>query len=528
VGTSFTATAGAHTYVVKQTDLAGNASVTSTAVMYTLETATVTAIMDNVGSVTGTVANGATTDDTSLSVSGTLSVALTGADKVNIYDGGTLLGTATVSGTTWTYADTRTLSHAQVVSYTARVADAAGNVGAESAAYTATVDTVAPDAPSVIGGSTGVLAGIITAAVVDGSNGIGIVISGEVDMHAVVTFSSNPTFIYDVYYNNDTNSIFLYVPKATIFGFGVGEETMSFYLVDAAGNKSQTSTKIFTVEAMTPPLAIDLNGDGRLDSTAWVGRQDGVLVWDKYQDGHVHDNSQYAFAQYANNANANGAGATDLSGLADAFDSNHDGKFNAQDAKFAQFKVWQDVNQNGVSEATEVRSLADWGLTEINLSSDGVQRTPAAGVTEAGRTTASATDGMQVLVSDAAFAYNSLAYSVSEGSGDAGVKLNLLGSEMSLDLSSFTARYGHVGQVDVSGTGANTLKINLSDVLQGAQTGTLQVTGNADDTVLLDANVWTNTGSVVQGDGHTYALYSAANGLAAQLLLDQQMVQHVA
>jgi hypothetical protein len=273
-------------------------------------------------------------------------------------------------------------------------------------------------------------------------------------------------------------------------------------------------------------VTMDVNGDGHLDATRWAGAGDGVLVWDKYQDGHVHDNSQYAFAQYANNAN--GADATDLSGLADAFDSNHDGKFNAQDAKFAEFKVWQDVNQNGVSEATEVRSLADWGLTEINLSSDGVQRTPAAGVTEAGRTTASATDGTQVLVSDAAFAYNSLAYSVSEGAGDAGVKLNLLGSEMSLDLSSFTARYGHVWQVDVSGTGANTLKINLSDVLQGAQTGTLQVTGNADDTVLLDANVWTNTGSVVQGDGHTYALYSAANGLAAQLLLDQQMVQHVA
>jgi hypothetical protein len=97
--------------------------------------------------------------------------------------------------------------------------------------------------------------------------------------------------------------------------------------------------------------------------------------------------------------------ATDLEGLADAFDSNRDGVFDAQDAQFAEFKVWQDANQNGVSDEGEVRSLADWGLTSIQLVSDGVQRTPADGVVEAGRSTATATDGTSVLVADAAFEY---------------------------------------------------------------------------------------------------------------------------
>jgi hypothetical protein len=91
--------------------------------------------------------------------------------------------------------------------------------------------------------------------------------------------------------------------------------------------------------------------------------------------------------------------------LAEAFDSNRDGVFDAQDAKFAEFKVWQDADQDGVSDAGEVRSLADWGINSINLVSDGVVRTPAAGVIEAGRTTATATDGTSVLVSDAAFEY---------------------------------------------------------------------------------------------------------------------------
>jgi hypothetical protein len=150
-------------------------------------------------------------------------------------------------------------------------------------------------------------------------------------------------------------------------------------------------------------VTMDVNGDGALDVTKWAGAQDGVLVWDKFGDGLVHDNSQYAFAQYDTDSSN---GATDLSGLADKFDTNLDGLFNSADTLFADFKVWQDANQNGVSDDGEVKSLADWGITEINLVSDGVRRTPAAGVFEAGRTTATATDGSTVLVADAAFEYH--------------------------------------------------------------------------------------------------------------------------
>jgi hypothetical protein len=154
-----------------------------------------------------------------------------------------------------------------------------------------------------------------------------------------------------------------------------------------------------------------------------------VLVWDKYHDGLVHDHSQYAFTQYG--------GDTDLKGLAAAFDTNHDGQLNAQDAKFAEFKVWQDINQDGVSDAGEVRSLAEWGVTSIHLVSDGVQRTPAAGVSEAGRTTASTSTGTAMLVADAAF-----------------------------DFSSITAQPAQTVAADVSSNGGAVLQINLHDVLE--------------------------------------------------------------
>ena len=176
-------------------------------------------------------------------------------------------------------------------------------------------------------------------------------------------------------------------------------------VVDKAGN---TVTKTLN---FTPPVVLDLNHDGRIEyghvamdvtgdgvaeRTAWAGPADGVLVWDKHHDAVVHDSSQYAFTEYG--------GGTDLQGLAAGFDSNHDGVFDAADRQFSEFAVWQDANQNGVSDAGEVRSLADWGITSIHLTSDGRVR-HADGVTEFGRTTATLADGSDMLVADAMFAH---------------------------------------------------------------------------------------------------------------------------
>jgi hypothetical protein len=159
-------------------------------------------------------------------------------------------------------------------------------------------------------------------------------------------------------------------------------------------------------------VTMDVNGDGLLDLTKWAGAQDGVLVWDKYADGLVHDNSQYAFAQYATtdrmDAHGQARSATDLEGLADAFDSNRDGVFDAQDAEFERFAVWQDVNGDGVSQVGEVISMLEWRFASIDLVSDGVVRTDVVGVTEAGRTAVTFTDGSTTLAADVAFAYQTL------------------------------------------------------------------------------------------------------------------------
>lgn len=123
-------------------------------------TSAVTAVVDNVGTIVGNLASGAVTDDASVSVTGTLGGATAGAslpigETLKVFDGATLLGTATVvvvagGQSTWSYTDTRTLTNAQSLSYTARVADEAGNESAAGTAFVMTVDTVAPGVTSMV------------------------------------------------------------------------------------------------------------------------------------------------------------------------------------------------------------------------------------------------------------------------------------------------------------------------------------------------------------------------------------------
>ncbi|PVE42685.1 beta strand repeat-containing protein, partial [Limnohabitans planktonicus] len=293
----------------------------------------------------------------------------------------------------------------------------------------------------------------------------------------------------------------------------------------ATGNTAFSSAEVSVSQAVSPvvidlnrdgvlsysQVAMDVDGDGHLDQTAWAGAQDGVLVWDKLGDGKVHDHSQYAFSQYG------AAGSTDLQGLATGFDSNQDGELDAKDTRFAEFKVWQDANQNGISDAGEMHNLADVGIACIYLTSDGVRSNPATGVIESGHTTARATDGSSVLVSDAAFAYSALAYSVN------GNKLSLLGGDMNLDFSSLAATHKNLAVVDLSGSGANTLKLSLNDVLATATSNgmhKLTLTGDANDTVVMDMADWTKKDATVTEGNHTYAVY---NNSGASLFVDEAM-----
>ena len=89
---------------------------------------------------TATITSGGTTKDNTLALSGTLSVAK-GFSSVQVYDGATLLGPATVSSGNWSYTTAALLDGSH--SFTAKATDTAGNT-TTTFAVTATVDATPP------------------------------------------------------------------------------------------------------------------------------------------------------------------------------------------------------------------------------------------------------------------------------------------------------------------------------------------------------------------------------------------------
>jgi hypothetical protein len=225
--------------------------------------------------------------------------------------------------------------------------------------------------------------------VVDGGSTDNLTLSTDLGFWSVAGTVNNGTHNYTVYQNTGGNAQVLVRAGVAV----TNNDSVAPVVLDLNRDGDLAYSQ----------MLMDINSDGQMDLTAWAAAEDGVLVWDKHGDGLVHDHSQYAFAQYASFT-----GATDLQGLAEAFDSNQDGLFSNLDALYSQFAVWQDLDQDGMSDEGEVRSLADWGIAAVNLVSDGVVQAPAVGVQEAGRSTAQMADGSEMVVADAAFAYQTV------------------------------------------------------------------------------------------------------------------------
>jgi Galactose oxidase-like, Early set domain/Bacterial Ig-like domain len=95
---------------------------------------------------TATITSGGTSKDNTLALSGTLSVAK-GFSSVQVYDGATLLGPATVSSGNWSYTTPALLDGSH--SFTAKATDNAGNTTTTSA-VTAMVDTKPPTLSGIV------------------------------------------------------------------------------------------------------------------------------------------------------------------------------------------------------------------------------------------------------------------------------------------------------------------------------------------------------------------------------------------
>ncbi len=102
----------------------------------------------------------------------------------------------------------------------------------------------------------------------------------------------------------------------------------------------------------------DVDGDGFKEQTAWAGPLDGLLVIDLAASGLAGPDGVINQAREVSFALQTAADDTDIQALRTLYDNNSDGKLTAADARFADFKVWRDANQDGVSQASELQTLA--------------------------------------------------------------------------------------------------------------------------------------------------------------------------
>ncbi|MGB0497779.1 MAG: PA14 domain-containing protein [Rubricella sp.] len=178
---------------------------------------------------------------------------------------------------------------------------------------------------------------------------------------------------------------------------------------------------------LTRSVTFDLDGDGYRELTSWASPDDGFLVIDLAADGSIGAGDGVIDQARELVLSLWGPdGATDLQALAQAtddlgnliFDSNGDGVLDAQDQHWASFRIWQDLDHDGETDAGELKTLDDWGITSINLTyDDGTAYDDTSNdVTVFGNTLLGAAsyvrDGEVVLggVGDVSLAYNDLGW----------------------------------------------------------------------------------------------------------------------
>lgn len=145
-------------------------------------------------------------------------------------------------------------------------------------------------------------------------------------------------------------------------------------LVDLSGNG-------FDLTNAEQGVNFDLNNIGASERIAWtvLNSDDAWLALDRNGNGAIDDGSELFGDTTPQSAPVIGEKKNGFRALAE-YDKainggNEDGAIDAMDAIYSSLRLWQDVNHNGISESSELHSLASSNVVGLDLNYKSSKRT---------------------------------------------------------------------------------------------------------------------------------------------------------
>ena len=313
---------------------------------------------------------------------------------------------------------------------------------------------------------------------------------------------------------------FLAAAAPLLAGVPIAQSLMAVYqvtaLADSAAWVAAAALRLFKGAHWadgTDPLVIDLDGDGIetvgigdaniyfdvdgdlfRERTGWLKGDDGFLVLDANQNGRIDDISEMF----------GGVGASGFAELA-TLDANGDGKITIADAVYAELRIWQDRDQDGVTDAGELKSLSQLGIVSLDVVRRDLNVTTPQGAQLTGYGDVTFANGVTRRMFDAVFASNN---TDTEYGGESGAPtwattpLNAKGFGSITDLAVAMANDADLGQLASSTAAAMTAPklqtlVQQAGAVLGAWGSSLELTRelfamrlSADGKVLLERQAW--------------------------------------
>jgi VCBS repeat-containing protein len=284
-------------------------------------------------------------------------------------------------------------------------------------------------------------------------------------------------------------------------------------------------------------VSFDVDNDGKVERTGWVDGNDAILVHDKNGDGTINDITETISEYYQLDnlfdgdinaswtADAEGKYSNDGLDALSKLDSNQDGIFDNQDAMWDDLRIWQDADEDGVTDENELISLDDAGIQEFDLSNiQTIDKERNEGNVILSRSTYTTTDGRSKEVAAVDFTTNPIGYEFNDvnlgklATAEEGTKSLVLSNQEgeNIDLSNWDGQedekpnnvFGNVGNDTIIGDEGN----NWISGGQGSDT----INGGAGDDILIIDEQDLNE-NIDGGEGRDVVIVNSDQGVSFNL-----------